>query len=349
MPSFQDLTGKQFGERTVLRRCPGTAPIRWVVRCSCGKEDTVPGRNLREGYAGSCRECGRSRVDRVKNLTGKSFGGWRVLARAPAPVGRTSAFWEVQCSCGNRSVVSGSDLTTGHSTRCKPCGHQKYSYKVDLSSPDWCWLLGHFHGDGCTQVSPSEGGLVHFAAKPNENKQMLVEALMRVGVVSGVGVLPNGVSVYSVSLAKDLARFKVSGVGKERWMFPQDPSFWGEWVAGLLDSDGSVRPNGQVHFYQKKHGGFDRLAAVLSTHGLHFTRYRRSDRNLESVYIRKESMGLFRTWCSPRFPKKAGRLEAALDKFEKVAEIAAGAGSKFGIKGMTMTSKPTDPPKGPTV
>lgn len=51
-----DLTGKRFGQLTVLSRaldkrrgCP-----RWLCRCDCGRETTVAGSSLRDGVTHSC-------------------------------------------------------------------------------------------------------------------------------------------------------------------------------------------------------------------------------------------------------------------------------------------------------
>jgi len=44
--------------------------------------------------------------------------------------------------------------------------------------------------------------------------------------------------------------------------------------------------------------------------------------------------------------------QGSLDKFTKIAELAAGAGGKLEMKGITVTSaeaKPTEPPKDPAV
>jgi len=129
-----------------------------------------------------------------------------------------------------------------------------------------------------------------------------------VGLEAGVGVTANGVNIYSVRLAKDLGRFKVSGVGHEKWMFPEYPAHWGPWLAGLLDADGTVQTTSRVIYYQKPHGGLDRVAQVLTDLGIQYTRRIRPDRNLEELSIQKASLGVFRAQVQPRFPRKALRL-----------------------------------------
>ena len=57
MPSnFIDLTGKVFGEITVLYRVtsPKKGIVCWMCRCSCGKEWVVDGHSLKKGNTRSC-------------------------------------------------------------------------------------------------------------------------------------------------------------------------------------------------------------------------------------------------------------------------------------------------------
>lgn len=57
-----DLTGKRFGEWTVLYRNPEnySAPSydpMWVCRCDCGAVAVVHGGNLRYGKSTCCQKC----------------------------------------------------------------------------------------------------------------------------------------------------------------------------------------------------------------------------------------------------------------------------------------------------
>ncbi|HHS83688.1 MAG TPA: XRE family transcriptional regulator [Gammaproteobacteria bacterium] len=57
MPRKIDLTGRMFGELTVIReRNPrgNGKQIYWVCRCGCGKEHVVAGTHLRDGGVRSC-------------------------------------------------------------------------------------------------------------------------------------------------------------------------------------------------------------------------------------------------------------------------------------------------------
>jgi len=59
MTNFIDITGKTYGQLTVLERTEytGTAkkkPTLWKCSCSCGAETIVNGRDLKNGHTKSC-------------------------------------------------------------------------------------------------------------------------------------------------------------------------------------------------------------------------------------------------------------------------------------------------------
>lgn len=198
-------------------------------------------------------------------------------------------------------------MTSGHSTMCRSCGHTKYRYQIDLTDSNWCWLLGLFHGDGYARVSDA-GGFVNFAAAPLAHQDIIAGILTSVGIHDGMGKIHQGVNVYSIQLAKDFQRFKVSGVGHEKWLFPDIPSNWGAWLAGFLDADGTVGLDGRITFFQKPHGGMDFVAQALNTLGVRYTRRQHKTRNLEELYVLKEDIEIFKKYVQPKFPKKFGRL-----------------------------------------
>lgn len=72
-----------------------------------------------------------------KDLTGQRFGKWTVTSRAN--VHRKSAYWNCVCDCGNHSVVYGSDLRTGRSTRCVACGNASHGMS---KTPEYKIWLG---------------------------------------------------------------------------------------------------------------------------------------------------------------------------------------------------------------
>lgn len=308
MPRLLDLTGQTYGCRTVLGRMPnptGGAATCWKVRCRCGQEDVVPSQRVRKGTG--CRSCGNAAqwANRLVDLTGEMFGKWQVLGQAPNKGPHVA--YHVRCTCGKESHVTKNALTTGRSLSCKSCGSTKYDYKVDLDNPTWCWLLGLFHGDGCTSLG--DGGVVNFAARPPENQIAIVQALVDVGITQGVGVNANGVNVYSVTLARDMARFKTSGLGKEAWMLPELPTDLWAWIAGIIDADGWVRKDGRrVRIYQKQHGGMTMVRCILSDLGVRSKIRQSPHRDMEVLTFCVEDLGVLKTNLHLRFPKKQSRL-----------------------------------------
>jgi hypothetical protein len=79
MGSKISLSGRQFGRLLVLeeaaaRRKPnGARVLRWICRCSCGKELEVMGESLRSGNTVSCG-CFKTEVSRRPNLKNVRHG-----------------------------------------------------------------------------------------------------------------------------------------------------------------------------------------------------------------------------------------------------------------------------------
>ena len=65
---------------------------------------------------------------RNRDLTGRQFGRWTVIAEAPSKhtsYGRTLAMWTCQCKCGTIKDIAANDLKAGKSTQCKSCAGKK--------------------------------------------------------------------------------------------------------------------------------------------------------------------------------------------------------------------------------
>lgn len=74
MRSAKDITGMRFGRLTVLSRTPrpefyAGGDSWWKVRCDCGTESIVNGKNLRNGHT---RSCGCYR----REVSGKRMKEW---------------------------------------------------------------------------------------------------------------------------------------------------------------------------------------------------------------------------------------------------------------------------------
>lgn len=126
-----DMTGKQYGEWTVLSYAGNG---KWTCRCSCGTVRNVPGQDLRNG---SSKSCGHFRAMKIQanpeisgfakvqytgndNLADRQFGEWHVLYFMG------NGMWLCKCSCGKLKAVNGLSLRDGRSTSC---GHNTTGFK----------------------------------------------------------------------------------------------------------------------------------------------------------------------------------------------------------------------------
>ena len=111
-----DLTGKQFGEWTVLKKSE-TRKRYWLCRCSCGYQKEVQDYTLIHNKSKSCgHESGR-----LKDIKGKTFGDWTVLDYVD------NGIWRCRCSCGTIKEIHGKALRSGSSTSC---GCKRYSNTI---------------------------------------------------------------------------------------------------------------------------------------------------------------------------------------------------------------------------
>lgn len=124
MGKFIDLTDKQFGRLTVLKKLDkrGTEWF-WLCQCECGNTTEVRGVSLREGKTRSCgclkKESDHTPKGNVNDLTGQKFHHLTVTERAGSDH-RGEAKWACLCDCGNPTVlyVLGGNLRSGHTRSC---------------------------------------------------------------------------------------------------------------------------------------------------------------------------------------------------------------------------------------
>jgi hypothetical protein len=120
MPKKIDLTGQKFGKLTVLYESPKRSGghVCWHCLCECGNETDVDGKNLRSGHTTSCG-CKKSAIK--DDIIGMVFGKLKVIKYSDTkkyPGGASQSFWECECVCGNRCIVSRNHLITGHTSSC---------------------------------------------------------------------------------------------------------------------------------------------------------------------------------------------------------------------------------------
>ena len=107
--SYGDLTGKQFGEWTVL----GKENYLYKCRCSCGKIALIGSHDL---VSGRTKSCGHA-YNKFTDITGQKFGHWSVLEYLG------NQHYKCQCDCENKTIrsIRKADLINGATTSCG-CG-----------------------------------------------------------------------------------------------------------------------------------------------------------------------------------------------------------------------------------
>lgn len=131
-----DLSGKQFGDWTVLYRVEnrfspnGKKITMYRCRCSCGTERDVRAANLISGKSDNCGH--KSKI----NLVGKQYGYWTVIDKAESyisPKGANQSRWLCQCICGKQKTIFQSSLCRGKSTSCGCMSANTAHKKADLT------------------------------------------------------------------------------------------------------------------------------------------------------------------------------------------------------------------------
>lgn len=113
---MEEMIGKTFGLWTVIGHAGNDKRGRkqYRCRCSCGKERTVNGSNLRSGKSTSCGHTCREKL-RV-DLRGNRYG--RLIALEPVEARRGNAVWRCRCDCGRECQAAANNLKNGHTTSC---------------------------------------------------------------------------------------------------------------------------------------------------------------------------------------------------------------------------------------
>ena len=116
MPAMIEMTGRVFGELTVIGRSMAprlSQAVAWLVRCSCGNTTVARGADLRRGQ----KSCGCLPNRPAEDLTGRSFGSQEVLGPDVTSRSRGQR-WRVRCACGQERSVDGTSLRQGTSRSC---------------------------------------------------------------------------------------------------------------------------------------------------------------------------------------------------------------------------------------
>lgn len=112
-----DLTGRQFGRLTAIRKMSGSGYARWACLCSCGTSIVALANNLLKNNTKSCGCWRRANgAARFKDLSGKRFG--RLVAISGARERTHLTMWLCQCDCGHRKEVRRDHLVSGATISC---------------------------------------------------------------------------------------------------------------------------------------------------------------------------------------------------------------------------------------
>lgn len=129
-----DLTGKQFGELTVIRKTEtkkqngGTV---WLCECSCGAAYEVLGTLLVTGRRTRCPSKAHAKNYTYSDITGQRFGRLTACYPARRYDKSGSVIWHCRCDCGNEVEVSYNSLMY---TSQKSCGCQKREHSQRLNT-----------------------------------------------------------------------------------------------------------------------------------------------------------------------------------------------------------------------
>lgn len=127
----EDLTGRQFGDLTAVRRVENDRGGRtcWLCRCSCGQEVVVQAMRLKSGHT---RSCGCKRYESAVNkrdLSGRRFGRLTVLDPVKRGTKPTKLVWHCRCDCGCETDVYAESLLRGITRSCG-CWNKEQSMKM---------------------------------------------------------------------------------------------------------------------------------------------------------------------------------------------------------------------------
>lgn len=134
----EDLTGKQFGKLTVVKRLEsritkeGKKQAQWLCHCACGNDIIAITAKLKSGHTKSCGCLRSENASKHIDLVGKKFGRLTVIEYIPLDKRiKPSYMWLCKCECGNFKALSTNNLTSGKVLSCG-CYNREYSSKRAL-------------------------------------------------------------------------------------------------------------------------------------------------------------------------------------------------------------------------
>lgn len=128
-----DLTGRQFGQLTVLCRIENTrsGAARWKCRCSCGEECSATTSQLRNGRKQHCASTVHEKQYAYRNIAGQRFDQLTALYPTNRVDARGYMIWHCSCDCGKEADISYNSLMYGNQ---KSCGCRKRAHEQKLNA-----------------------------------------------------------------------------------------------------------------------------------------------------------------------------------------------------------------------
>jgi hypothetical protein len=127
MCKFENLSGRKFGQWSVLKLAPRDTHnlMRYYCKCDCGTKKIVYAGNLRSGKSPSCGCISLERFKQFADLSGNKFGRLTVLKRVKnSTAGKV--MYQCACLCGKKTTVQAGNLQNENS---KSCGCYKHDFR----------------------------------------------------------------------------------------------------------------------------------------------------------------------------------------------------------------------------
>lgn len=89
--------------------------------------------------------------NRFKDLTGKRFGKWTVIAETAKHPSRSNAHWICRCECGTEKTLNGSNLTRSQnpSRSCFPCSQRQHGMEGTPEYVVWQKMKQRCYNPNC--------------------------------------------------------------------------------------------------------------------------------------------------------------------------------------------------------
>jgi len=141
------MIGKKFNDWTVIAGSSKTDSARskyYECRCECGNLKIVRGTDLRNGRSKKCRSC---IYGQNQEMIGRFFGKWEVIEEYHEPDKAPGKQYECICECGSVTVIPGTTLRAGRSTRCTRCFYnERTDIEAEINKKYGKWKIIRFIG-----------------------------------------------------------------------------------------------------------------------------------------------------------------------------------------------------------